>query len=254
MSFNRPEWYSPYESIIYIPSEGPDVYLICNTQLEKAPTCSRETRYYLYTNSWLEGLWVQMGPIWSWSYGSWIYNYLCKWNVLDTTLYDKVCQWLAAGRWFSSGTPLSSTNKTDYHDITDILLKVALNTITLTLIPLFVFCFRIRIHSSKLRLHFPSFNILCSRENNIASVTNINSDHPFTEKYHRIWNIHNQLDWKKTMTKEQKSNKIREWDVAMRSIQVCTTKRFDKTWFQTMKNIYKYCPKSTFEQCICIKF
>jgi hypothetical protein len=29
------------------------------------------------------------------------------------------------------GTPVSSTNKTDCHDITEILLKVALNTITL---------------------------------------------------------------------------------------------------------------------------
>jgi hypothetical protein len=31
--------------------------------------------------------------------------------------------------WFSSGRPVSSTNKTDRHDITEILLKVALNTI-----------------------------------------------------------------------------------------------------------------------------
>jgi hypothetical protein len=29
----------------------------------------------------------------------------------------------------SLGTPVSSTNKTDRHDITEILLKVALNTI-----------------------------------------------------------------------------------------------------------------------------
>jgi hypothetical protein len=35
------------------------------------------------------------------------------WGVLDTTLCDKVCQWLVAGRWFSPGTPVSSTNKTD---------------------------------------------------------------------------------------------------------------------------------------------
>jgi hypothetical protein len=33
------------------------------------------------------------------------------------------------GLWFSSGTPVSSTNKTDHYDITEILLKVALNTI-----------------------------------------------------------------------------------------------------------------------------
>jgi len=57
---------------------------------------------------------------WLWSYGSRIYNYRCKqclspqnlWvripfsrGLLDTTLCDKVCQWLAKGRWFSSGTP-----------------------------------------------------------------------------------------------------------------------------------------------------
>jgi len=35
-----------------------------------------------------------------------------------------------AGRWFSPGTLVSSTNKTERHDITEILLKVALNTIT----------------------------------------------------------------------------------------------------------------------------
>jgi hypothetical protein len=36
---------------------------------------------------------------------------------------------LATGRWFSPGTPVSSTNKTVSHNITDILLKVALSTI-----------------------------------------------------------------------------------------------------------------------------
>jgi len=50
-------------------------------------------------------------------------------SVLDTTLSDKVFQWLAAGRWFFPGTPVSSTNKTDLHDITEILLKVAINNI-----------------------------------------------------------------------------------------------------------------------------
>ena len=85
-------------------------------------------------------IWCE-GPSWSWTYGSWIYNYLCnqclsplmlwvrillRWGVLDTTLCDKVCQWLAAGQWFSLGTPVSSTNKTDHHDKSEILLKVAL--------------------------------------------------------------------------------------------------------------------------------
>jgi hypothetical protein len=53
-------------------------------------------------------------------------------GVLDTTLCDTVCQWLAAGRWFSPSPPVSSTNKTDRHDIIEISLKVELNTITLT--------------------------------------------------------------------------------------------------------------------------
>ena len=73
-------------------------------------------------------------------YDSWIYNYLCKeclspqssWRgVIDTTLCDKVCQWLATDQWFLSGIPVSSINKTDRHDITEILLKVALNTMNL---------------------------------------------------------------------------------------------------------------------------
>jgi hypothetical protein len=49
-----------------------------------------------------------------------------------TTLCDKVSQSLATGRWFSPGPPVSSTNKTDHHDITEILLKVVLNTIKQT--------------------------------------------------------------------------------------------------------------------------
>ena len=59
------------------------------------------------------------------------HNYSCKfesrlWRGVLDTLCDKV--W-----WFSPGTPVSSTNKTDRHDMTEILLKVALNTIALTL-------------------------------------------------------------------------------------------------------------------------
>jgi hypothetical protein len=39
---------------------------------------------------------------------------------------DKVYQLLAQGRWFSPGTPASSTTKTGRHDIAEILLKVVL--------------------------------------------------------------------------------------------------------------------------------
>jgi hypothetical protein len=75
----------------------------------------------------------------------WIYNYLCNqclsplmlWVRISirarcTILFDKVCQSLATGLWFSLGPPVSSTNKTDHHDITEILLKVVLNTIKQT--------------------------------------------------------------------------------------------------------------------------
>ena len=46
-----------------------------------------------------------------------------------TTLCDKVCYWLATGWWFSPSPQVSSTNKTGRHNINEILLKVALNTI-----------------------------------------------------------------------------------------------------------------------------
>ena len=49
-----------------------------------------------------------------------------------TILCDKVCQWLATGMWFSTGTPVSSTNKTDSRDIAEILLEVSLNIIKQT--------------------------------------------------------------------------------------------------------------------------
>jgi hypothetical protein len=51
---------------------------------------------------------------------------LCKLQKGCTRLAaasDKAYQLLAFGRWFSPGTPVSSTNKTDYNDIAAILLK-----------------------------------------------------------------------------------------------------------------------------------
>jgi len=53
-------------------------------------------------------------------------------GMFDTTLCDKVCQWLAADRWLSPGTPVSSTNPIYRHDTAELVLKVALNTTTLT--------------------------------------------------------------------------------------------------------------------------
>jgi hypothetical protein len=54
-------------------------------------------------------------------------NYKKGCNRLATTI-DKVYQLLVHGRWFSPGTPASSTTKTGHHDIAEILLTVALNT------------------------------------------------------------------------------------------------------------------------------
>jgi hypothetical protein len=88
---------------------------------------------------------IWQGPSWPWSYGCWIYNYLWNqclsplmlWVQISTrrrctTLCDKVCQWLATGRWFSLGSPVSSTNTTNRQYITEILLKVAFNTMKQT--------------------------------------------------------------------------------------------------------------------------
>ena len=53
-------------------------------------------------------------------------------DVLYTTLCDKVCQWPAMGWWYISPIiPVSTSNKADRHDIAEILLKVAINIITL---------------------------------------------------------------------------------------------------------------------------
>ena len=58
---------------------------------------------------------------WLFEFESW-----SEWGVQHYMI--KFCQWLATGRWFTLGPPDSSTNKTDHHDITEILLKVTLNT------------------------------------------------------------------------------------------------------------------------------
>ena len=60
---------------------------------------------------------------------AWVRAQLCKLQKGCTRLTaasDKVYQLLAHGRWFSPGTPASSTTKTGHHDIAEILLKVAL--------------------------------------------------------------------------------------------------------------------------------
>jgi hypothetical protein len=60
---------------------------------------------------------------------AWVRTRLCKlqkWCTRLAAASDKDYQFLAHGRWFSLGTPASSTTKTGCHDIAEKLLKVAL--------------------------------------------------------------------------------------------------------------------------------
>ena len=47
----------------------------------------------------------------------------------------KIFSELEQGQWFSADTSVSSHNKNDCHDITEILLKVVLSIVLLTLTP-----------------------------------------------------------------------------------------------------------------------
>ena len=55
-------------------------------------------------------------------------NLRCRKTTVLFPASDKVYQLIAHGRWFSPGTPASSTTKTGRHDVAEILLKVVLNT------------------------------------------------------------------------------------------------------------------------------
>jgi hypothetical protein len=69
---------------------------------------------------------ISLSPILSWLAPGFV-NYK-KGCTRLAAASDTVYQLLAYGRWFSSGTPASSTTKTGHHDIAEILLKAALNT------------------------------------------------------------------------------------------------------------------------------
>ena len=81
------------------------------------------------------------GPSWSWSHGSWIYNYMflylcCEFESRSGRgVQHYVIKFVSDLRQvggFLQVTPVSSTNKTDRHDITEILLKEALSNIKQT--------------------------------------------------------------------------------------------------------------------------
>jgi hypothetical protein len=83
----------------------------------------------------------------SWSYGSWIYNYIYNQCPVTLKLRFRILLMARCTRynivWYNlsmtcdrsvvfSGYSVSSTSKTDRHDITEILLKVTLSTINQT--------------------------------------------------------------------------------------------------------------------------
>jgi hypothetical protein len=70
---------------------------------------------------------TSLSPIWR-GFASSFVNYT-KGCTRLAAASDKVYQLLAHGRWFSPGTPASYPTKIGRHDIVEILLKVALNTI-----------------------------------------------------------------------------------------------------------------------------
>jgi hypothetical protein len=76
------------------------------------------------------------GPSWQWSYGSWIYNYLC-----NQCLSPLMLEFESRSRWgvqhyvikvVSDMQQVGCFLRVRRHDITEILLKVALNTIKQT--------------------------------------------------------------------------------------------------------------------------
>ena len=73
------------------------------------------THFYIFTQ-WISpfNLWVSPKPLL---------------HSENTTTRTKVCQWLVTSRLLSKVTPVSSTDKTDHQDITDIVLKAVLVTI-----------------------------------------------------------------------------------------------------------------------------
>jgi hypothetical protein len=65
---------------------------------------------------------TSLSPIWRWFTPGFV-------NYKKGCIRLAVDQLLAHGRWFTPGTPASSTTKTGRHDIAEILLELALNTI-----------------------------------------------------------------------------------------------------------------------------
>jgi hypothetical protein len=90
-----------------------------------------------------------------------------SWHIAELAVSNNhsLTHWIATGRWFSPGPPVSYTNKTDCHDITEILLKVALNTIKQTNIKVIFFHNSILFTDNVMLPFIEDFKIIFSMKN-----------------------------------------------------------------------------------------
>jgi hypothetical protein len=85
----------------------------------------KDSQYYKYYQTTKEGCQVISARTNQWLWPLKLWGPTHSWGILDITLCDKVCQ---CPRVTWSSTLVFSINKTDHHDITQIILKVVLST------------------------------------------------------------------------------------------------------------------------------
>jgi hypothetical protein len=127
------EWY-PWGLIVYC--DVFNVFVVACVDLTYGQNCNEKCpdRCYNKTCHLVTGACL-FGCIKGWNNQQcYLRKFITVVSSNPTQVCDKICQWLAAGRWFSPGNRVSSTNKTDLHDLTEILLQMALNTYDITLV------------------------------------------------------------------------------------------------------------------------
>ena len=94
---------------------GPNQKLlkICYFPIKHATLCMKNKDWL----SWNQDMSDLIDMSTWWLLHQWVGTIQIKLNALT------ISQWLAAGRWFFPGTPVSSTNKTDHHNIAEIWLN-----------------------------------------------------------------------------------------------------------------------------------
>jgi hypothetical protein len=153
-------YYLSFLSCIYVFSTLKGPLLSCGRMVVRLTTIIYHSSLVYMFSQHLKG------PLWLRFYGSWNYNYLCNpiQDYISKLSVKIVCRYqrciirirksetdrqyngqkkkqlggglrsLREGRWFSLGTPVSTTYTTYLHDITELLLNVMSNTIILVLI------------------------------------------------------------------------------------------------------------------------